>query len=243
MTAVVAGYALRACFPPRRRLGLLLPAVGAILFGLLARIVDPHVGAAQALATVADGGLFGVILPIGCLVVGDAVLGAEVRSGTLHFTWLSPVGFVTIAVGRWLAGLGVALAAVAVPFMLAAVAAGAPGSAASLGLAAATGAAAYVALFVMLGALTRRAVVWSLGAVLLGERLLGTALSGVAQWSPGWEARAVFARLGPGAAELARQGLPEGWWGVARLALITGVALAVAAGSLRRLRLTGPSAD
>ena len=70
-----------------------------------------------------------------------------------------------------------------------------------------------------------------------------SALSGVAQWSPGWEARAVFARLGPGASELARKGLPEGWWGVARLALLTAVSLAVAAWSLGRLRLSGPSAD
>jgi len=45
-------------------------------------------------------------------------------------------------------------------------------------------------------ALTRRAVVWSLGYVVLIERLLATALSGLAQWSPSWEARAVYARLG-----------------------------------------------
>jgi len=243
MVAIVARYALAACFPRRRRLGLLLPALGAVLFGLLARIVDPQVTADVALAGVAGAGLFGVILPIACLIIGDAVLGAEVRSGTLHFTWLAPVGFATITFGRWLAGFAVALATVAVPFALAAVVAGSPASAPSLALAAATGAAAYVGLFVMLGALTRRAVVWSLGVVLLGERLLGTALSGVAQWSPGWEARAVFARLGPGASELARTGLPEGWWGVARLGLLTAVSLAAAAWSLGHLRLSGPSAE
>ena len=102
MVAIVARYALAACFPRRRRLGLLLPALGAVLFGLLARIVDPQVTADVALAGVAGAGLFGVILPIACLIIGDAVLGAEVRSGTLHFTWLSPVGFATITFGRWL---------------------------------------------------------------------------------------------------------------------------------------------
>jgi hypothetical protein len=238
---VVAGYALRACFPPRRRLGLLLPAFGAVLFGLLARALDgtPE----EALAAVAGGGLFGVILPVGCLVTGDAVLGAEVRSGTLHFTWLSPTGFATIVAGRWLAGLAVALAAVAAPFALAALAAGVPSAAPWLALAAGTGAAAYVAVFVMLGAFARRAVVWSLGVVVLGERLLGTALSGVAQWSPSWEGRAVYAELGPGAESLARSGIPEGWGAVARLGVITAVALALAAWRLGRLRLTGPSGD
>ncbi|MDQ3946071.1 MAG: hypothetical protein M3357_13155, partial [Actinomycetota bacterium] len=121
--AVVAGYALAACFPRRRRFGLLLPAAGAVLFGLLVHVLDQP--AAEGLASVAGPGLFGVVLPVGCLVVGDAVLGAEVRSGTLHFTWLSPVGFSTIAAGRFLAGWIVALAAVALPCAVAAVVAGA----------------------------------------------------------------------------------------------------------------------
>src|SRR5439155_5608071 len=182
--------ALRSCFPTKRRIGLALPAAGALLFALLARLVpDP---APLALADVANGGLFGVVLPVGCLVIGDAVLGAEVRAGTLHFTWLSPAGFATIVAGRWLAGFAVAVAALAVPFGLAALVVGVPGAVGPLVAAAAAGSAASVAVFVLLGALTRRAVVWSLGFVVLGERLLGTALSGLAQWCPGWEARAVF---------------------------------------------------
>jgi hypothetical protein len=238
---VVAGYAFRACFPTRRRLGLLLPALGAVLFGLLVQVLDGPRD--EALATVAGDALFGVVLPVACLVIGDAVLGAEVRSGTLHFTWLSPVGFPTIVAGRWLAGFAVALAAVPVPFAVAALAAGVPSAAGPLALAGAVGAAAYVAAFLMIGALARRAVVWSLGAVVLGERLLGTALSGVAQWSPSWEARAVYARLGPGAESLVRSGIPDGWGAVARLAVIGVAALAVAAWRLGHLRLSGPSGD
>ena len=242
LVAVCAGYALRACFPTRRRIGLALPAAGALLFALLARVIPDS--APVALAQVADGGLFGVVLPVGCLVIGDAVLGAEVRSGTLHFTWLSPVSFATIVAGRWLAGVGVALAALAVPFGVAAVVAGVPGAIGPLVLAAAAGSAAYVAVFVLLGALTRRAVVWSLGFVVLGERLLGTALSGLAQWCPGWEARAVYARLGPDAADtLHRSGIPEGGAAVVRLMIIAAVALVVAAVRLGRLRLSGPSGD
>ena len=35
-----------------------------------------------------------------CLVLGDAILGAEVRSGVFAFTWLSPVSYRTIVAGR-----------------------------------------------------------------------------------------------------------------------------------------------
>ena len=242
LVVVIANYALKACFPTKRRIGLLLPAAGALLFALLARLIpDP---AAESLAAVADGGLFGVVLPVGCLVIGDAVLGAEVRSGTLHFTWLSPAAFATIVAGRWLAGLVTALVALAVPFGLAALVAGVPEAVFPLALAAAAGSAAYIAVFVLLGAVTRRAVVWSLGFVVLGERLLGTALSGIAQWSPGWQARAVYARYGPDAFDgLHRSGIPEGGAAVVRLLLIAAVALLVAALRLGRLRLSGPSGD
>lgn len=238
---VVAGYALRVCFPAARRLGLVVPALGALLFGLLARALDDT--PEEALAQVVGRGLFGVVLPIGCLVIGDAVLGAEVRSGTVHFTWLSPARFASIVAGRWAAGWVVAVLALAVPCGLAAVVAGVPDAAPALGFAAAAGAAAYVAVFVALGAMTRRAVVWSLAVVVLAERLLGEALSGIAQWCPGWLARGVYADLGPDAGRLLRNGVPEGADAVVRLAVITAAALLLAARRLARLRLAGPTDD
>jgi hypothetical protein len=242
LVLTITTYALKACFPTKRRIGLLLPAAGALLFAVLSQVLPDR--APVALAQVAGPGLFGVVLPVGCLVIGDAVLGAEVRAGTLHFTWLSPASFAAIVAGRWLAGVVVAVPALVVPFGAAAVVAGVPGAIVPLMVAAAFGAAAYVALFVALGALTQRAVVWSLGFVVLIERLLGTALSGLAQWSPGWEARAVYARLGPGAYNtLHRAGVPEGRAAIIRLVLIAVIALVVAALRLGRLRLTGPSGD
>jgi hypothetical protein len=239
--AIVTGYALAACFPRRRRYVLLLPAAGALLFGLLVHVIDEP--AAQGFASVAGPGLFGTVLPVGCLVVGDAVLGAEVRSGTLHFTWLSPVGFATIAAGRFLAGWLVAVVAVALPCAAAAVVAGAPAGALPMGVAAGAAAAAYVAVFVFVGATARRAVVWSLALVVLVERLLGTALSGVAQWCPSWLGRTVYAGLADGAESMAREGLPQGGAGVVRLVILTAAGLALATWRLRRLRLAGPSGD
>jgi hypothetical protein len=236
---VVARYALQACLPAKRRLGLLLPCAGALLFGLLAHSVDET--REEAFAIVADGGLFAVVFPIGCLVVGDAVLGAEVRAGTLGFTWLSPVPFWWIVVGRWLTGGVVAAVTLGGACALAALAAGAPSAAAPVAFAISVGAFAYVALFLMIGCMTRRAAVWSLAVVILVERLLGAALAGIAQLSPTWETRAIYAELGPDAERLLRSGIPEGWGAVARLSIVTFVCLGIASWRLGHLRVTGAS--
>jgi hypothetical protein len=98
-----------------------------------------------------------------------------------------------------------------------------------------------VALFVAIGAATRRSTLVSLLWVFLFERLLGTALTGIAQLSPTWESRAVFTGLADVPADLVRRGIPEGWSAVGRLGIITVVALAVATWRLGRLRLTGPA--
>ena len=153
--------------------------------------VDEH-GASARSRTVAADGIFGLVVPIAALVIGDSVLGAEVRAGTFHFTWLSPTPTWQIVLGRWLGGSLVALVTIAPAAALAAVVAGTPESAGAAFVAAAVGSAAYVAVFIAIGCLTRRTAVWSLAFVFLVERLLGAALTGIAQLSPTWESRAIF---------------------------------------------------
>lgn len=235
----VVGYTLRACLPARRWWGVLLPCLGAVLFGWLATL--PDVSTARAFAAVAEQGLFGLVLPLTCLVIGDAVLGADLRRGTFPFTWLSPVPFPAIVVGRWLGGWLVALATLTPALVLATVVAGVPEGAGPMALAAATGSAAYIGLFVMLGVLARRAAVWSLAVVFLGERLLGGVLSAIAQISPMWEAQQVYARFADdaGGARLLRDGTPDGWSAVVRLALILAVTLALASWRVGHLRPSG----
>jgi hypothetical protein len=195
-------------------------------------------------------GLFGLVLPFAALVVGDAVLGAERRSGALALTWLSPTPFATIVVARWLAGWVVASVALLPAMALAAVLADVPDLVGPLLVATAAAAAAYVALFVVVGATFQRAALWSLSIVLLGERLLGEALSGIAQLSPQWLARNAFFRLAmdwadpqrPGEPTIyysLRSGVPSGWGAVVRMAILTAVFLLLAERRLRRLRLAG----
>ncbi len=82
-------------------------------------------------------------------------------------------------------------------------------------------------------------LIWALGVVLLGERLLGGVLSGIAQLSPQWLARTAYGELGPDADELLRSGVPSGSGAIVRLAIITVVCLVLAVRRVRRLRLVG----
>jgi ABC-type transport system involved in multi-copper enzyme maturation permease subunit len=236
----IVRYTLRSCVPPRRWAAIVLPCVGALLFGLLSRAVGTS--ADRAFANVAAEGIFGLVMPIAALVIGDSVLGAEIRAGTFHFTWLSPTPTWQIVLGRWLGGSFVALVTIAPACALAAVLAGSPSSAGAAFVAAAAGSISYVGLFIAIGCITRRTAVWSLAVVFLIERLLGAALTGIAQLSPTWESRAVFVGLLDNPpTRLMRDGIPEGWSAVGRLLVVTVVALAVANWRMRRMQLSGAS--
>lgn len=232
-------YSLRACLPAKRRLALLVPCAAAVLFGLLSRGFGDD--AAHSFGRVAAIALFGLVLPVTALVVGDGVLGAEIRRGAFTFTWMSPVPVWRIVLARWAGGTIVAAGALGVAFGASAVVAGTPGSIGPAVLAAAFGSAAYVAVFMAIGCIAQRAAVWSLAFVFLVERLLGAALSGIAQLSPSWEARAAYVGMADVAESLHRDGMPEGPWALVRLALIAAVALAVATIRLPRLRMVGSS--
>jgi ABC-type transport system involved in multi-copper enzyme maturation permease subunit len=233
-------YTLQSCIPPKRWFALLLPCVGALLFGLLALAVDNFPSAERAFANVAAEGIFALVMPIAALVIGDAVMGAEVRAGTFHFTWLSPTPTWQIVLGRWLGGSVVALVTIAPASALAAVIAGAPSAAGAAFVAAAVGSVSYVALFIAIGCITRRTAVWSLAIVFLVERLLGSALTGLAQLSPTWESRAIFVGyLDDAPARLIRSGIPQGGGAVVRLVIVTIVALVIANWRMGRMRLSG----
>ena len=86
---------------------------------------------------------------------------------------------------------------------------------------------------------------WSLAFVFLVERLLGAALTGIAQLSPTWESRAIFVGfLDDPPSRLVRDGIPQGGGAVVRLLIVTVVALVMANwrmrphAPVRRRRLT-----
>lgn len=238
--AAIFVYTLRSCLPPKRWVAIVLPCAGAVLFGLLARAIEDTPG--RAFANVGAEAIFGLMMPIAALIVGDSVLGAEVRSGTFHFTWLSPAPIGQIVAGRWLAGAVVVTLSIAPASALSAVVAGVPENAWPAFLAAAAGGIAYVGMFIAIACVTRRTAVWSLAFVFLFERLLGTALTAIAQLSPTWQSRAIYTGLADDVPRrLERSGIPSGFGAVVRLGIITVVALTIAHWRMSRMQLSGAS--
>jgi ABC-type transport system involved in multi-copper enzyme maturation permease subunit len=145
-------------------------------------------------------------------------------------------------VARWLGGVTVAFVSIVPACALAAVVAGSPSSAGPAAVAAAGASVSYVALFIAIGCITKRTAVWSLAVVFLVERLLGAALTGIAQLSPTWESRAILVGLLDDPPQrLVREGIPEGGGAVGRLLLVTAVMLGVAWWRMGRMRLSGAS--
>lgn len=233
-------YTRRSCFPPKRWFAIALPCVGALLFGLLANAISASPD--RAFANVAAEGILGLVVPIAALVIGDSVLGAEIRAGTFHFTWLSPAPTWQIVLGRWVAGSLVAIVTIVPAVALAAVVAGSSTSIGPIVVAAAVESVTYVAIFIAIGSMTRRTAVWSLAFVFLVERLLGAALTGIAQLSPTWESRAIFVGLlDVTPTRLVREGIPQGTDAIVRLAVVALIALVLATWRMKHLRLSGAS--
>ena len=234
-------YAARACVPPKRWALLALPAAAAVLFAVLvdadgSDAIDPAVQQVDDLEFLL-GALLGFVLPFACLIVGDAVLGAERRSGLLTLTWLSPASFATIVGGRFLAAWAIANVAL-IPAMIIAVAIiGMADAAVALVLAVVAGSAAYLGIFMAIGVITRRGMLWSLGFLMVGERTIMPVIESLAQLSPQQLALATYAGLGPLGEELERSGIPSGWGAAVRLLVIAAIGLLVTERALRRVTI------
>ena len=74
------------------------------------------------------------------------------------------------------------------------------------------------------------------------ERLLGAALTAIAQISPTWQARAIFVGyLDNAPLRLEREGIPQGTGAVIRLSIVTAVCLALASWRMSRMQISGAS--
>jgi ABC-2 type transport system permease protein len=160
----------------RRRSLLLLPLPAVLIF--VAIIAAGH-GQSTARDLVGVLGL-ATVLPLTALIVGTAVLGAEMDDGSVVHLLSKPVRRLEIIVSKWLIAAVVTALVCAVPIYIATwIVIGEWHSMVNgMLVGALAGSVIYSAVFVALSAFTRRAVVFGLLYLLLWEGFLTSALAG-----------------------------------------------------------------
>jgi ABC-2 type transport system permease protein len=166
------------------------------------------IAVAVAIARV-DGGLriddsvgfisgFGLALmvPIISLVLGSSTFGELVDDETLVYLWHRPVARWKLAVAGMLAASSVAIPLTSIPLTIAAyIASGDTTTALATLLAGACAALAYSALFVFVGLLLRRALIWGLVYLFIWELFIASVGGGSAQLSIRTYPTSILARL------------------------------------------------
>jgi ABC-2 type transport system permease protein len=178
LNLVVLRITLRATIGRKRALVfLLVPLVLLLITATLKLVAVSPVWPAEFL------GVFGfsVVLPLTALIIGTSVLGAEIDDGSIVHLLATPVSRTAVAASKFAAAVALTITFGALPEFLAAGIARGFGDKLALGLLAGAlvASVAYNALFVMLSALTTRAIAVGLLYLLLWEGLLGNFIGGV----------------------------------------------------------------
>jgi ABC-2 type transport system permease protein len=134
-------------------------------------------------------GVFGltVVLPLTALIIGTSVLGAEIDDGSIVHLLATPVSRTVVIGAKYAVAVVLTVIFAAVPELVAGLIA--TGGATKLALGVFVGALAgsvmYNAIFVMLSAVTTRAIAWGLLYVLIWEGVLGNLVAGARLLSVG----------------------------------------------------------
>jgi ABC-2 type transport system permease protein len=179
MNSTVVRLAVRALLGRRR--GLLLFVLPGVLVALavLVRVI------AGEDSTAATSVLYGVGLvltvPLVALVAGTGVLAPEIDDGSVVYLLAKPVPRPVIVVSKVVVAMGCVVLFAAVPVFGVGLLLNpsVPELGAGYALGALLAGVTYCALFVMLAAVSRHAVVFGLVYVLIWEGLLGSVLDGI----------------------------------------------------------------
>lgn len=188
MNRTVAYLALRSIFGRRR--GVLLFVLPGVLFGLavLVRLIAGE--DSSAMTAVLYGVGLALTVPLVALVAGTGVLAPEIDDGSVVYLLAKPVPRPVIVLSKVVVAVGCVLAFAVLPVLATGLFLNPSVPELGLGyaLGALVGGVTYAAVFVMLAAVSRHAVVFGLVYVLIWEGLLGPLLSGIrwvsiTQWS------------------------------------------------------------
>lgn len=171
-------------------------------FSALALVVGVAIGREDSLFRVDDSVGFiagyglGLMVPIVSLVLGSSTFGELIDDETLVYLWHRPVARWKLALAGALAATTVAIPLTTVPLTIAAyLASGDTTATLATALAVALAALAYGALFVFVGLMLRRALIWGLVYLFIWELFIANVGGGSANLSIRTYPTSVLAQL------------------------------------------------
>ncbi|MFD0304640.1 ABC transporter permease [Streptomyces sp. NPDC059517] len=173
-----------------RRRALILGALPVLLIVISAAVRGFTGADDQVAADVLGGFALATMVPIIGVIAGTGAIGPEIDDGSVVYLLAKPVKRPTIIFTKLIVAVAVTMVFSAVPTFLAGLILNGNGQqvAVAYTVAALVASIAYAALFLLLGTITRHAVVFGLVYALVWEALFGTLVSGaktlsVQQWS------------------------------------------------------------
>lgn len=179
VTAALYRTLARGTSSRARVLGFVGVAVVQLLVSLLVRSETGGTELDTAM-TMIDGFGLTLIVPLSALVFGTAVLGDPIEDGTYVYLWLRPIRRSRITFAAFGVTLGLVALLAVVPTVVSAAITSSDGDVIAGAAAGAVAAAiAYSAVFVLIGQLTRRSLVWGIAYLLIFEQFIARGGRGV----------------------------------------------------------------
>ncbi|AEW95569.1 MULTISPECIES: ABC transporter permease subunit [Streptomycetaceae] len=221
-----------------RRRALILCALPLLLL-VISVAVRAFSGADDATARqVLEGFALATMVPLIGVVAGTGAIGPEIDDGSITYLMAKPVRRPTIVVTKLLVAMAVSVAFAAIPTFVAGLILDGNSRhlAVAFGVAAAVASLAYSSLFLLLGVVTRHAVVAGLVYALVWEALVGSLVPGAKTLSVQQWGLALAQKVADAGAVSSDVGLGTG---ITLLVAVTLVAAGLAANRLRSLTLAG----
>jgi len=163
---------LRGVSSRARVIGFVVVAVVEIAIAVLlstSDLADPTEGAVQLV----DKFGLTLIIPLAALVFGTASLGDPIEDGTYVYLWLRPIRRWQLSAAAYLASLTMVVPLAVVPTMISGVVVDTtPNMAIGAMTSSLLAAAAYCAVFVLLGQVTQRSLIWGIAYLLIFEQFI-----------------------------------------------------------------------
>ncbi|MFE7121238.1 ABC transporter permease subunit [Streptomyces sp. NPDC057654] len=206
-----------------RRRALILCALPVLLLVIAAAIRAMTGADDQTAVDVLGGFALATMVPLIGVIAGTGAIGPEIDDGSVVYLLAKPVKRPTIIFTKLLVAIGVSVAFSAVPTLIAGFLLNGNSQqiAVAYAVAAAVASVAYSAIFLLLGTVTRHAVVVGLVYALVWEALFGSVVEGARTLSVQQWALALAQKIGADGAITSEVGLP--------LALILLIGVTVAA--------------